>query len=408
MFEKIKGYDPSSHKNSDESVVTNWMDDLSSADDANRARAAFMLAMLPEHPEKLSSLLIKLIKKEKNEDTKAGALLALGAVNGRNRDYDNVELMEKLTGCNSESPRTPPLPVRIAAIISLAWTRPAWISQEMIDLLKTNISLKKDPKALPWNNGNLGEISEFILPGLVNIDAGDLLGEIEDLLKAHPRKKNGGWSVEVNWPWQRLVERVFAPFKSREEDTPVLSELSEGQVRVLLFGIKNKLNLRMLRSHGFDFVMPKWDWSRPSWRRYLNLEKPGMLDYELRHKLSGELKQYPLWKWFRLLSAGEVDTESLKSSVRKALSDKEIIELGRDATTMIYATFYEGDDDPSPRSSLICELIDSLDEKSKGSDVEIIRNTLEIIAEEEMYTMENKGWKGGPFKPRAKKKKAKD
>jgi hypothetical protein len=62
MFEKIKGYDPSSHQNSGENAIKNWIDELSSSVGRVRARASFMLAMLPEHPENLSSLLLRLIK----------------------------------------------------------------------------------------------------------------------------------------------------------------------------------------------------------------------------------------------------------------------------------------------------------------------------------------------------------
>ena len=58
-----------------------------------RAGAAFMLAMLPRHPDDLSSRLRKVIKKEKNEHAKASFLLALGAADHRTKSVDNLELL---------------------------------------------------------------------------------------------------------------------------------------------------------------------------------------------------------------------------------------------------------------------------------------------------------------------------
>ena len=198
------------------------------------------------------------------------------------------------------------------------------------------LSITIDSGSLPWNAGDLGGIVKKVLPELETIDIGPALAEIESLIKTHPKKKNKGWAVEADWPWRRLVERIFAPLNRRGDDTPVLSELTDPQHRTLLFAMKNELNIMMLRHTGLDFVMPKWDFSKPTWRRYLGIEKPGMLDREIKLKHDGKMKQYSIWKWFRFLAAEEVDAHVIKAALEKNFSAREIQDLARDASFMIW------------------------------------------------------------------------
>jgi hypothetical protein len=161
--------------------------------------------------------------------------------------------------------------------------------------------------------------------------------------------------------------------------------------------------------YGYDFTQPSWAWKRrPTWRRYLGLDDPGPLDREIECSCEGETRSYPIWKWFRLLTSGKVDADALGAAIRESLSADEIIELGRDVTHLTYATYYEGDDDPSPGSLLLRDLIDDLGERAGNPDVQAIRFTLDKIGEMEMWEMQDEGWKGGPFESRARKATAGD
>ncbi len=407
MFDKIKGADSEALRGADESTVAAWCDELTSSDARVRAGAAFMLAMLPEHPKGLSARLVKAIKKEKNEHTRASALLALGVSEQRSNSVKREALLEKLSGCDSESRRTPPLSVRLAAIIALAWVRPIHASQEMIALLRDNASIKIDAGAMPWNAGDLGGLIKLVLPSLEQIDIDDALADLKALMKAHPRERKGGWAVEVDWAWRRLITRLCGARGQRRDDTLTLPELSDAQRRALRFGLKHRLGLSMVRGKGLDFIQPSWDWKRPTWRRFLGLDDPGPLDTELELAHKGKTRRYPIWKWFRLLAREKVSADALKGALTRTLSPAEIVELGRDATTMLYATYYEGDDDPSPRSTLLRDLIDGLAEEARAPDAQDIRFTLDKIGEMEMWKMEAKGWRGGPFKPKKKKARTK-
>jgi len=215
--------------------------------------------------------------------------------------------------------------------------------------------------------------------------------------------------MEVEWPWSRFITRVCAVERDQRHAPPSYSELTEGQRRTLLFGFTKRLNLRPVSRYGYDFTQPSWAWKRrPTWRRYLGLDDPGPLDTELECSCDGKSRRYPIWKWFRLLTHEMVDADALGAAICAALSAVEIIELGRDVTTLTYATYYEGDDDPSPGSLLLRDRIDDLGARAVDPDVQAIRFTLDKIGEMEMWELQDKGWKGGPFEPRAKKAKAGD
>ncbi|MBW2456204.1 MAG: hypothetical protein JRI68_16920 [Deltaproteobacteria bacterium] len=403
----MKGFDTAAVRGADAPTIAGWCDELTSSDAQTRAKAAFLLAMLPTHPSDLSKRLRRLSKKEKDEHAKASALLALGASEGRRQSVQDVKLFDRLSGCDTEASRLPPLGVRLAAIVALAWVKPFDVSQEMIGLLRANRSMTVDAKAMPWNAGDLGGLIQRVLPSLEDLDADEALAELEALMQAHPWTRKEGWPMAVEWPWSRTVHRIFASLGDWREDAPILSELSDGQRRALELALQRKLNTRTLRRQGFDLIMPTWDWSKPTWHRYLGLTDPGPLDAELELDQEGETRRYPIWKWFRLLARDKVDAGLLQSGLAAALSPAEIVALGRDATTMAYATYDEGDDDPSPRSCLLRDLIDQLGAKAKAADAQAIRFALDRIGGMEMWKMQSKGWKGGPFKPKAKKKKAK-
>jgi hypothetical protein len=150
----------------------------------------------------------------------------------------------------------------------------------------------------------------------------------------------------------------------------------------------------MRSDHGLDFIMPKWDWSFPSIRRYLGLNDPGPLDTEIELDHRGETKRHPIWKWFRLLAREEVDEHTLKRALTDALSPAEIVDLGRDASFMVYATRDEGDDDPSPRSTLLRDLIDEHGAEADAADVDAIRFTLDMIGKGDMWKLRDEGWEG--------------
>ena len=404
MFDEIAGVDSAALRGADDAAVTAWCDDLQSADADARSVAAFRLAMLPAHPADLSARLRRVLKKEKNEYTKASMALAQGVSERRLRSLESVDLLDKLTGCDSESPRTPPLIVRLAAILALAWVKPTEISLEMIELLRANTAMKLEARSMPWHAGDLGGLVTLVLPTIDPIDVEEALTDIKALMKAHARTRGKGWAMDVEWPWDRFVTRMYSEWGDRRLAPPTFAEMSDGQRRVLTFGFKNRLNLRHISRYGFDFTQPSWDWKRrPTWRRYLGFDDPGPLDAEIECTRSGEARRYPIWKWFRLLAEEEVDADTLEEALTTALSGSEIVELGRDVTTLAYATYYEGDDEPSPRSCLLRDLIDKLGDRAEAPDAQAIRHTLHMIGEMEMWTMQDEGWKGGPFVPKRSK-----
>jgi hypothetical protein len=409
MLDRIEGVDVEVLRSADEAVIAGWCEDLTSSDAEARARAAFTLAMLPEHPTRLRILLRGAIKREKDDQACASEVLALGVAERRLSSVESVGLFDKLSGCDSESRKVPPLTVRLAAIVALAWVKRTEISQEMIELLRANTKLAFDAAAQPWNAGDIGGLIELVLPSVDPIDVDEGLAELEALIEAHPCTRGKGWPMEVEWPWDRFITRVCAVERDQRHAPPTLSELAEGQRRALLFGFTRRLNLRHVSRYGYDFTQPSWAWKRrPTWRRYLGLDDPGPLDREIECSCEGETRSYPIWKWFRLLTSGKVDADALGAAIRESLSADEIIELGRDVTHLTYATYYEGDDDPSPGSLLLRDLIDDLGERAGNPDVQAIRFTLDKIGEMEMWEMQDEGWKGGPFESRARKATAGD
>jgi len=402
LFDDIKGCDPAALRSADESTIAGWCETLRSKDAKVRARAAFMLAMLPEHPSDLSKRLIRQIKKDRDEHAKASLVLALGVSELRSQSVERVALLERLTGCDSESPRVPPLCVRLAAILALTWVKPFDASQEMIELLRENADMALSAEAMPWNAGDLGGLIRPALSSLEDIDIDEAMAEMEALMKAHAHTRNEGWAVEVDWAWRRLTQRMFTPLGEWREGTPVLSELSDAQRHALSFALDNRLSWLLTR-HGIDFIMPKWDRSWPSIHRYLGRHDPGPLDWQIESDHRGESKRHPIWKWFRLLACDEVDEHTLKGALTDALSPAEIVDLARDASFMVYATRDEGDDDPSPRSTLLRDLIEEHGAEVDAADVDAIRFTLDMIGKGDMWKMEDEGWEGGPYESTTKK-----
>lgn len=396
MFDEIKGVDVEGLRGADESAIAGWCDDLSSAAADVRAAAAFKLAMLPQHPKRLSALLRRVVKKDRDELARSSAMLALGVSEHRLNSVRDVKLLDRLTGCDTESSRVPPPTVRLAAIIALGWIKRTEISLEMVRLLQANTAIQHPAAALPWHGGDLGGLIEIVLPIIEPIDVDDGLAEIKALVKAHPYTKGQGWPMEVEWPWDRFITRLFAPCGERPPEVPTWAELGEGQRRVLRYGFRKRLNLRPISRFGFDFTQPAWNWKRrPTWRRFLQIDDPGPLDREIECCHEGEKRRYPTWKWFRLLERDAVAADDLASALAATLPAPEIIELGRDITTLAYATYYEGDDDPSPRSCLVRDLIDGCGDLT--ADAQAVRFTLDKICGMEMWKMQDRGWKSGPW-----------
>lgn len=401
MLDKLKGIDPEAvtAAANDKKRVAQWIKDLGAADAVTRARAAFLVAQLAAPPDTAAAKLAAQIKKEKDALPRASQLLALGEVNVKTGSRAFTDVVDKATGFDSEgTPKVPPVPVRVAATIALARMNPLYLVPVMLDLLRANTSLVVDAEAFPWNGGDLGGIAALVLPSVEKVDVDASLAEMKTLIAAHPNPNpSAPWPAEVAWPWFRLLTRSLGPLGDRSKDEPLFSELSADQQKLLSFGAEHALIVPMPQ-HGLDFQMPVGP-SWPSWRRYVGLDPAGPLDRALEVQHGGAAVTLPTWKWFRKLTRGEVPAEAIGAALRKSLSPAEIVDLARDATHMIYAVPREDGLAPSPRSTLLCGLVEELGGGVAAPDLDGILFVLRALRDMKGWDLKVAAWKGGPFVP---------
>lgn len=409
MLDKLQGLDPEAVKAAakDKKRVAQWIKDLGAADTGTRSQAAFLIAQLvaqvvaqvPEPPDTAGAKLIAQIKKEKDDAAKASLLLALGEVNRKTGSKDGTDIVDKATGMDSErTPKCPPMPVRIAAIVALARMNPIQLVPAMLDLLRAQVGLRLDAATFPWNGGDLGGIAALVLPSAEKVDVEAVLAEMKALVAAHPKPAFPAlWPSEVLWPWSRVLQRALVSLGDRSKDEPLFSELTADQQALLRFGVENGI-VPPMPQRGLDFQMPQaptW----PSWRRYVGLDPAGPLDRPLAVELEGKAVTAPIWKWFRKLTRAEVPAEALAAALRKALSPAEIVDLARDATFMIYGVPKEDGLTASPRSVLLHGLVEELGTSVSAPDLEGIRHVLQALRDLKAWGLKSLGWKGGPFVP---------
>ncbi|MBN2495440.1 MAG: hypothetical protein JXR96_12670 [Deltaproteobacteria bacterium] len=390
MLAELKGTEPElvAGATEDPKLVEQWLAELGGKKPADRARAAYRLAQLPEVPEGVLAKLADQIVMERSQPARASELMALGAISRACGDVAHWEQVFILTGEDSEALRKPPpLAVRLAAVVALAWICPPLVTAGALALLKEHRDHRAD--GLPWNDGELGGIIALVLTELEALDVAAALDAIASLRARSPQAAELGCKL--------LVERVLEPLGPREEE-PLIEELRDEQRSALRFTVEQGFRPTSER-YGLDFGMPYDDLSQPSWRRYLGLDPAGPMDRLLELEHDGERRSWPVWKWFRMLTRGSVAADDLGRAIGKALSADEIVDLARDALSFHYAVQNEDGLAPSPRSSLLHGLIDALGDEARGPDIDGIRYVLEALHELRAWDLKAAGWTRGPFTP---------
>jgi hypothetical protein len=272
----------------------------------------------------------------------------------------------------------------------------------MLELLRAHTNLVLDATDLPFNEGRLGELAARTLPLLETLDVAAALAEVRALLRAHPRRERAPgspwvpWPAEVNWVWGRLGDRCLARLGNRERDEVLFDELDDGQIAYLRFGIEHDIPPGSAR-RGLGFMLPDDAPVRSSWRRFLGLVERGPLDQPLSLDLAGELRAFPIWKWFRLLTRDAIDAAAIEQALRSQQSDAEIVALCRDLTTQAYALPKDG-----PRCELALRLLEQAGGHAPAGDTDAIRYVLEKLAAYRVAELKQQGWTGGPFVPPAR------
>lgn len=409
MLDKLTGTEPDvvAAAAKDKKQVAEWIKALGAPTPDARSRAAFLLAQLADPPKDAPKKLAAQIKKEKDEGARASEILALGETSRKTGTHEFAELLDELIGDDDEdeSPKPPPLLVRLAATLALGWSDPLWLMKSQVDFLAENNKATGKPKTFPWNGGDMGGIIDLALPALSKVDVGAALSSMTALIEEHPPEEVKGerpsWDDEVLSPWTRLVQRVGASLEGREQDEPVWSELSPDIQRVLKFGVEKRLHM-IFSELGLDFQVPD-DARMTSWRRFVGLDPAGPLDRELTLAHEGQSRTLPLWKWFRMLNHDKVKAEDLSAALSKSLTPAEIVELCREGTHMIYCAPREDGLGKSPRSSVLYGLLEGLGDSVQAPDMEGIRYVLTAIHNRKTWDMKGAGWVSGPFVPKAKK-----
>jgi hypothetical protein len=385
-----------------------WLPMVGHSDAKVRAAAFMLVALVATKPEKSAVLVATALKKEKDETTRATALVALGVLDARGGTDRDAEVLREATGEFADNQKLRPSPlITTAATLGLGYAKPFAVTKWLLQQLRKNGAVSAPSTQLPIYGGKLGALGKKRLATLEAIDVHAWENEIDRLIVEHPRKRTKtSNTVEhdgiVITAWTVLTDRMFGKLGGRKDDELLLGELSDDQRKILVFGYSRLLPSR-LNAYGVGFLDSKVDPTKSrgtnwSMGRFLGTTPPGALDAEVT--ILGETA--PWWKFFLRLARKQLAPGPIEKALG-AMTEGELIALAADLTEFAYEpTWREGTLDRSARAEVVLRVLTARGLNSPKH--EPVRVVLQAMAVGNLTPLRKQGWFVGPFVPRKRSK----